>query len=188
MEHKVTSGASQLILREKRAGKSSRDIAKKLLDELGVTLDQRTISRHVARIEGKAQKRAPEPAPTPKVKPRPKARPERTSTERVPIPSSTGETTLDEVEALERQVLKLQVLLEEDLPPKDRAALTGELRQTFASIRKAVTAKKQLAATSNSDAEWVLAKLRRFDAMNRGAEAPVDDGAVPEAAGAANGE
>ena len=187
--HRVTSAASGLITSGKAAGKSSRQIAADIFDQFGIRLDQRTISRHVKAIDGKYQKRADEQPRTSKA-PKAKATPAKHATRRQDEPADETED-LDEVTELRRQARQLAGLLKGDLTPKDRAALNAELRQTFASIRKADVARRQAETGGNADTAWVVAKLRRFDAMNRGeTEAPAvnDDGELPEAARAADGE
>ncbi len=166
--HIITPAASELIRTEKAAGKSSRDIAKILADRLGIEIDQRTVSRHMQKL-----------APVLGAKPR--------SVEVAPAaPREPAEVdSIDEIEALERQVVTLLGLLEGDIPNRDRVAINAELRQTYGSIRKAKSARREEAAIQSADAAWVLAKLKRFDAMaGEGAEQD-DEDAVPATTGTA---
>lgn len=203
---KITPAASELITREKRAGKSSREVARLCQEQLGISIDQRTISIHAARIAGKARDRTGEPgrsepireirepeAPKPPAKTKKKPERDPAPPRAMPEPrfeSGEGavEPTLDEIEALEREARRLQRLLQIDLTAKDRAALNSELRQTFGAIRKAQGARQEAAKLENADTAWVLAKLKRFDRMNTGATEE-DEGAdgLSEAARAATG-
>ncbi len=166
--HRITSEASARIVAGKKAGKSSRAVAQELKDELGIELDQRTISRHVGKI-------GEQPPPVaPKMPRRPRAD-EDDDPGFEPHPPATP--TLDEVTALETEVSYLQVLLANPLPPRDRTALNAELRQTFASIRMAKKAIKDAQDSEDEDVTWMIAKLKRFAAMN----AQTDDAPQPAA-------
>lgn len=166
---RITAEALEVIHRLKAAGKSSRETAKTLRETLGIEVDQRTISRH-AKANGSIP--LSEPA----------------DYALGAEPEDDGQpfaVELDEVTALEAQVAKLQRELAGRLRPRDRAQLSGELRQTFASIRKAKAAKLEAEELQDADAAWMLAKIKRFDAMNR--DAAEDDGELPEAARTATG-
>jgi hypothetical protein len=157
---RVTSAASSLITAGKAAGKSSRQIADEIQAELGVTLDQRTISRHLGLIAGKRQKRRQDP---------PATSGEGNHSNRAQHPGADAQpskATLDEVAALEVEVLRLQVLLARDLPPRDRTALNSELRQTFKSIRHARKAIDDAKKGEDADVKWMAEKLKRFAAAN----------------------
>ncbi len=188
--HRVTSRASEIICAGKKAGKTSREIAKEVKKKLGIELDQRTISRHIATIRGKPRDRAREGA---KAKPKAPARRKPSVLDLIePPPIDPDRKTLPEIEALEREAATLQKLLAHDLPPPHRAALNAELRQTFTSIRKANQAKREVEKQQGADLDWLKRKLKRFAEID-GEELPeaVEDdggaerGELPEAAGAA---
>lgn len=157
---RVTSAASGLIAAGKKAGRSSRDIAGTIRENLGIELDQRTISRHAKALAGKpTEKKRPKLKPVPLEGPEPKPY-------KPPAPPADFTATLDEVDALEREADTLQRLLAVDLPPRDRASLTGELRQLFGAIRKAKHAAKQAADAEDADVAWMVAKMKRHAANN----------------------
>jgi hypothetical protein len=170
MQHRVTAEASRLISEEKKAGRSSREVARILQERLGITLDQRTISRYAARTATKSPKSAPKPPPTVQ---------KILGSAKPPQASPPEGPTLDEIAALERQALKLQELLDGDLPPRDHAAICSELRQTFNSLRSAKHAQKEAKATENADVTWMKKKLMRF-AESKRQETKAPDAARPE--------
>lgn len=159
MTPRVTPAASALIRGELAAGNSARDVAATVANRLGIELDHTTILRHAKKTDRRAEGGAVLEVP------------------------EDFEPIADEVEALEKQCGKLQGLLELDLPARDRAALTGELRQVFGAIRKATTAKQKAGEVADQDVAWVVAKLKRFDRMNRkdAGEAIDDDGVSTDA-------
>jgi hypothetical protein len=176
--HRVTSRASEIICAGKKAGKTSREIAKEVKKKLGIELDQRTISRHIATIRGKPRDRSTETAKA--TKKRASARKSAAIDLLEPPPLDPDRDTLPEIEALEREAATLQKLLARDLPPPHRAALNSELRQTFASIRKANAAKREVQKQQGADLDWLKRKLKRF--------AEIDGETLPESDDADGGE
>lgn len=182
---KVTADAAVKIARWKKSGKSAREISA-LLEAQGIKLDQRTISRFVARSHDAPQPKPYRPAPTvraPIDEPGPA----------VDEPGEpTQEPTLDEIEALERSAKQLQRLLAAPLPVRDTAALNAELRQTFASIRRARAAQSSQAGILSAEAQATLAKIRKFQAQNKAYPTPAvaapvepepEDAPIPAATG-----
>jgi hypothetical protein len=155
--NRITTEASALIQAEKAAGKTSRDIAAAVNDQLGIALDQRSISRHLARLEGKTQKRKPKAPKKASAKPT--------------APKSAGRKAkaaapLDEIPTLEARAVALKTQLDNSakLTPPDIAKLNAELRQTFAAIRKAKDWGSRGKTGTNQDTAWVIAKLQRLAA------------------------
>lgn len=181
-----TSAASKLAQEAKKQGLSLREIAEKLRKDLGIDVDHVTVSRHLKRIAGEARDRSPETESSPQ---KGTATGQRTvRNERNDLPDPQSPPTLDETEALERQVVTLQTLLQADMPPKDRAALNGELRQTFAAIRKARSAASTVQVASDDELRFVDERLRRFAAANKSADGMAPDtDAVPPIADSASG-
>lgn len=174
--HSVTPQASELIQSLRREGQSFRAIAKSVGERLGIALNHVAIKRHLDSIGGKKRSRAGEAA---------RLEAQRSPQRPEPPPDEEPQAPLPEIEALEREAVRLQGLLGRDMPHRDRTALTSELRATFASIRKAREAEREEAESQSADAAWVLAKLKRFDAM--AAEdtptAATEDDEVPPATG-----
>lgn len=168
---RVTTEASAVIQAAKAAGKSSREIAAELKDQLGIELDQRTISRHVALIEGRKQKRQPKRAG--KAPGKAKAKP-------VAVPATSRTEPLNEIKTLEARAREFEAILQQKLPLRDRIAASKELRDCFAQIRAAQGGPNGNAdGKAAQDAAWVVQKLRRL--VKNTPETP------PEAA-APNGE
>lgn len=166
--HRVTAKAQACISEWKSQGRSSRDIASALLNEHGIQLDQRTISRVARSI---APHRSPIATEAPKAtRPDP---PTVGSGASVAHLLAEGET-LDEVSTLEAQAVALHALLATDLPPRDWAALNAELRQTFRAISKAKRDLREAKQAEHSDVAWMVAKLKRF-AAQRATPAPAND-------------
>lgn len=153
----ITPELKRLIQDAKKAGKSSPEIARELLETRGIELDQRTISLAVApkRIRVPGQSRTQDEAAE------------------ALLPHPPASPTLDEVEALEVEATYLQGLLAEALTTRDRVYVNAELRQTFAAIRAAKRAAREAAEVESSDTAWMVAKLKKF----AGQEAPKDDAA-----------
>lgn len=177
--HRVTSRASEIICSGKRAGKTSREIAKEVKKKLGIELDQRTISRHIASIRGKPRDRSKEGAKAkPSAKKKAAARKPSALDLLEPPPLDPDREPLPEIEALEREAVTLQLLLAKDLPPPHRAQLTSELRQVFASIRKANAAKREVQKQQSADLDWLKRKLKRFAEIDGETLPEQNDGAV----------
>ena len=187
--HSVTPQVSELIQSLRREGKSFRDLAQIASERLGKPISHTAIKRHLDSIGGKKRSRPREAARLAEAQAPKRPQPPQ------PTPQAGEEReTLPEIEALEREAVKLQALLAGDMPHRDRTALTAELRATYVSIRKAREAEREEAELQSADAAWVLAKIKRFDAMAReaaGAEAPAatdeDDGLPPAARTATTG-
>ena len=170
----VTNDAAQLIAELYDAGTSTRDIARVVRERLGLDLNQSTIVRHLGRSK---------PAPT-------RAR-AHGNAPHVPRPPEALEPTLDEIPALERRARRLQELLDDEdalTGARDVCALNAELRQTFASIRKARAAQREAAGILSADAQATLARIRKFQQQNQSyptavAEPAPQDAPVPAATG-----
>jgi hypothetical protein len=191
--HRVTPAASEVIRRGKTAGKSSRQIAEILREQLGIVLDQRTISRHAKASPANRKATGPPRRESP-----PKA-----STKAVPEVPDEPETvspfldegiedtapTLNETAALEREVIRLQNLLATDIPNRDRVALVGELRQSLKSIRQVKAAAKTGQRAEDQEVAATVAKLKRFALRNVKDFGEADEpDAVPEVGSAAVGQ
>jgi hypothetical protein len=154
---RVTAEVVGLIRAWKLEGRSSRDIAATLLNQHNIKLDQRTISTYAKPTHPEPVARLSKPI---KAQPKP--------AERVPVAEPS--TPLDEIETLEAQARSIKTMLEDpgsELTPRDWAALNGELRQTFNSIRKAKAAQQIAAQGESADVSWVVAKLKRFAEQNK---------------------
>jgi hypothetical protein len=164
---KITGPIGRTIRAAKKQGLGGADIATRVRERHGIDLDRRSIDRWL-----KANPVTP---------PRKRSPPgEDSSAEAKPAP-------LDELETLEERAIEIKRRLDESgLGVIALATLNRELRQTFASIRKAKESSTKSAHVENSDARWMIEKLRRFAAMNGGGEPAETDG-VPEAARAAGG-
>lgn len=178
--HRVSTRASDLIARGKRAGKTSREIARELKKRLGIELDQSTITRHAQKIGGDAV------GPRGKRKPPPPS-PVRVAEEEPPVGAAAGweapdrEVLSDEVAALRREVDNIQRILGLDLPPRDRVALTAELRAGFKSIRQVEAARRDAKKNEVEDVTRIVDRLKRFAADNHEnfGEPALDDDEVP---------
>lgn len=159
---KITEAIGKTIRTAKRKKLGGPTIVALVLERHGVQLDRRTIDRY---LEANP--------PRPSRKPRAHA-------------AIHAEDELDELVTLRARARELHDLLSADLSPGNVVKVNAELRQTFKSIRGAETAKRKNEKSASQDATWVLAKLKRFDAMNRGEEAGDDAGEaeLPPAAGA----
>ena len=157
--YKVTAETVAQIRAWKAEGRSSRDIASTLLNERGIKLDQRTISTYA---------RPTHPDPVAKVSKVPRLA--RIGPVAAPIAQAVPSAELDEIQTLEAQAVAIKAMLEDpagELTPRDWAALNGELRQTFNSIRKAKAAQQLAAQSESADVSWVVAKLKRFAEQNK---------------------
>jgi hypothetical protein len=177
--HSVTPEASKLIQQLKAEGQSLRAIAQSVKERLGIALNHVAIKRHLDSIAGRKRERPLEAARLAAAKAPQAPQPQDDEADR-PI--------LGEIEALEREATKIQQLLGASMPHRDRTALQAELRATYASIRKARDAEREEAESQSADAAWVLAKLKRFDAMeavDAPAAADDDEDGLPQATGTA---
>jgi hypothetical protein len=162
---KITEQVGKTIRSAKKRGLGGPTIVALVLERHGVQLDRRTIDRYLAANP-------------------PRQRPKRTD------PAGTDPASdLDELETLRARARELHQLLATNLSPGNVVKVNAELRQTFKSIRGAEAARIAASKSASTDATWVLAKLKRFDAMNRGeiVDDATDSEGVPAAAGAANG-
>lgn len=177
---KITAVIGRAIREAKRAGRSDRAIAQEIGDQFGVSLSHRAIGQYIQK--------------TPLDRPETDGKPQSIR----PAPSSHPGTSpvLDEIETLQARIRDLNDRLSDpDVEPRLIAPLNAELRQTFASIRKADKARTEAKAKASGDTAWVVAKLRRFVSMNGndGGAASDDDtdegdeDEVPEATGTTGG-
>lgn len=147
---KVTPEASAIIAAGKAAGRSSRAIADQLETELGLVLNQTTISRHLPKLGVEKPTTPAQCAPTAAPKAKQPKHPKRVK-------------VLGEIPALEREAAKLQQLLGlPNIPASDRAKLTSELRGCFRAIRNAEIAQRSQTAQADADTRSVLAKLAKL--------------------------
>ena len=162
---KITAAIGDAIRAAKAAGGSDRAIAKKIADEFGVSLSHRAVGQYLQKT----------PAPPPRFREEPPSR-------------SSGEP-LDPIETLRARAQDLNNALLEGVEPRLWPAFNAELRQTFNSIAKAEKAKREASARAGTDVSWVMAKLRKFDSMNRtgGAPAPDEDADLVPPASRATG-
>lgn len=180
-QQRITLEMAEAIRAGKAAGDSNNAIAKALRDQFGTGVDRRTIDRWCAKVEGKALRAAPAPAAIP-APPAPKVSKKASKT------LAATPAAPDELETLEAIATKLRnQVLAGGLPPRDLAALSSELRQTFAAIRGAKVWRQPDAAGSDADADWVLAKLQSLAAKQSPGSPPIDtkqdtDGSLPRAA------
>ncbi len=183
---RITGEAARYVLERAQTDASHETIARELEQRFDLVVSSRAVGRMLA-VFNEQVDRSPAEAPLEASEADPGA-----AAVDGDDTAPAVEPTLDEIPALEAQALKLQRLLAGRLPHKDRAALNGELRQTFNSIRKAQAAKQAAKDGTNEDTTWVIAKLKRFEAMN--AKVTTKDGSgsggagVPPAPRAANGE
>lgn len=163
---KITEPMGRAIRQAKAAGASGRAIAEQIGESFGTPIDQRSINRYLKANPGKPSKNRPEHVPT--------------------APRPDDGKALDEIETLQARVRDLNERLSDaDIEPRLIAPLNAELRQTFASIRKADKARTEAKSRASGDTAWVVAKLKRFVSMKAtGGAAKEDDAAVPPAAGA----
>lgn len=162
-EAKITPAIERMIRSGRKRGLSSAQIAALVDDRHRVRLDRSTITKYLA------------------------ANPARPSRKRPAPPATTEAVELDELGTLRARARELHTMLQGDLSPGNVVKVNAELRQTFKSIRGAEQARQKAKNAASADAAWVLAKLKRLDAMNRG---EIEDDAskderLPEAAGAA---
>lgn len=171
----ITSDAAQLIAEAKSAGKSSRETARIVHDRLGIELDQSAISRHWAQVQKKPKAKQPS---NPKA-----ARARRpATTSGAPAEVSRVEPTLNEIEALQRRARRLQELLEDEgslSGARDVVALNAELRQTFASLRRAQAAKQVADKSLSREATEILERLRKMANQQREYPTESKDDGVP---------
>jgi hypothetical protein len=157
--YKITAEIAAQIKAWTAEGRSSRDIASTLLNKHGVKVDRRTISTYA---------RPTHPDPVAKVSKLPKLA--RIGPVATPVAQAAPSAELDEIQTLEAQAVAIKTMLEDpagELTPRDWAALNGELRQTFNSIRKAKAAQQLAAQSESADVSWVVAKLKRFAEQNK---------------------
>lgn len=196
--HRVTPAATEVIRRGKAQGKSSRELAAILKDTLGIEIDQRTISRHAKNIPGKGKK-GPRvrdqldgawPAGPPRPSPPPSPlRPEPDASLELNAGVKDLAPTLNEVAALEREVIRLQNILATDIPNRDRVALQAELRQSMKSIRLATSAAKKAQTVDDLEVAATVTKLKRFALRNvKDFGEAADDESVPEVGSSAVSE
>lgn len=142
MSYTVTAEIGQLIQAGKAAGKSNRLLAAEIEAATGVKIDQRTVGRYIHKIVADPGSKPPKPRKT----------------------KSTGPKTLDELTKLHESVERIEKLLENAsaLPPRDVAALSAELRQTFKAIRNCQKADLEAIKTSSDDLDFVKSRLRKF--------------------------
>lgn len=200
--HRVTPAATEVIRRGKAQGKSSRELAAILKDTLGIEIDQRTISRHAKNTPAKGKKGprvrhqvdgagpAGPPRPPP---PPPPPRPEPDASLELNAGVNDLAPTLNEVAALEREVIRLQNILATGIPNRDRVALQAELRQSMKSIRLATSAAKKAQTVEDLEVAATVTKLKRFALRNvkdfgEAAETELADGSVPEVGRSAGSE
>ncbi|MGL4442641.1 MAG: hypothetical protein ACRCU1_03380 [Alsobacter sp.] len=86
--------------------------------------------------------------------------------------------------------MALEAMLKTDLPTRDWVAANAELRQTFASLRHARRELREVKQTESADTAWMVAKLKRFAAMNAQSQPHPDGDSVqlPEKPDSAVGE
>ncbi len=166
---KITEPMGRAIRTAKAAGASGRAIAEQIAASFGVQIDQRSINRYLKANPGKPARKRPEPAPD--------------------ASHPTEDQPLDEIDTLRARVRDLNERLSDPaIEPRLIAPLNSELRQTFASIRKADKARTEAKSRASGDTAWVVAKLKRFVSMKAtGGAAKDEDAAVPAAAGAGGG-
>lgn len=166
---KITAAIGKAIRAAKDAGRSDRAIAKEIAEAYGISLSHRAVGQYLQKT----------PAKTPRT-----SRESDTSREGEP-----SQSTLDEIETLQERVRDLNERLSDpDIEPRLIAPLNAELRQTFASIRKADKARAEAKSRASGDTAWVVAKLKRFVSMKAtGGAAKDDDAGVPPAAGVGGG-
>lgn len=143
MSYTVTAEIGQLIQAGKAAGKSNRLLAAEIEAQTGIKIDQRTVGRYIHKIVADPHSKPPKPRKT---------------------KSSSGPKTLDELTKLHESVERIERLLENAsaLPPRDVAALSAELRQTFKAIRNCQKADLEAIKTSSDDLDFVKSRLRKF--------------------------
>jgi hypothetical protein len=174
---KITAVIGRAIKAAKAAGRSDRAIAQEIAEQHGVSISHRAVGQYLKKTSARA-------APT-GVAPRP-MRSE-------PASHRTASSALDEIETLQARIQDLNDRLSDpDVEPRLIAPLNAELRQTFASIRKADKARTEAKARASGDTAWVVAKLRRFVSMNGTGGAAAkddtdDDAELPATAGPASG-
>jgi hypothetical protein len=173
---KITAAIGKAIRAAKDAGRSDRAIAKEIAETFGVSLSHRAVGQYLQKTPAKVSRIARQPA----------------SNREDPQPSQAG-GALDEISTLQERVRDLNERLSDpDVEPRLIAPLNAELRQTFASIRKADKARTEAKSRASGDTAWVVAKLKRFVSMNGNGggaakEEPAVDAELPAAAGPASG-
>lgn len=174
---KITAKIAETIKAGSLRGLSSAALSALVLQEHNIAIDRSSITRYLGANAPKLVRAAPKPPIT-----------------SAPPASDTEQSTpLDEISTLQARIRDLNYRLNDpDVEPRLIAPLNAELRQTFASIRKADKARTEAKAKASGDTAWVVAKLRRFVSMNETGGASTEteedsDDEVPPATGTTGG-
>lgn len=152
---KITAAIGDAIRAAKKAGGSDRAIARQIQAEFGVSLSHRAVGIYLSRAPAK-------PPGPPQTNP---------GSREIP-----PEGELDPIETLRARARDLNNALLAGVEPRLWPAFNAELRQTFNSIAKAEKAKRDATTRAGADVTWVMAKLRKFDSMNKTGGAAAEDG------------
>lgn len=152
---KITAAIGQAIRASKEAGGSDRGIAREILRDFGVSLNHRAIGQYLKKTPAKPPASGGIRQATPS------------------LPSDTG--PLDPIETLQARARDLNNAILEGVEPRLWPAFNAELRQTLSSILKHEKARREVALGASADVTWVVAKLRKFDSMNKTGGAAVEE-------------
>jgi hypothetical protein len=168
-KHKITADAAIKIARWSKSGKSAREIAR-LLKVQGLQIDQRSVSRFITRCD-EPRLGSFDPQESPPESPN------------KPPQETEISISLDEIAALELRARRIQEVLRDDaaIPIRDMVALNAELRQTFASLRKARAAQREAVGILSADAQATLDRIRKFQRQNQSYPATVEEPAPQDA-------